>query len=834
MAAPMSFRGGSRRCRVALSSTVFACALPLLSPTLVAAQERGGGERSARGAGDSSRPRILNVLAGYGFQARQSCWNGAAVDIENPGPAVRGVLRFENSGGQTAQAIAVAREVRLPARSRSRIYLPLYPDREPPETEKISELAVASLGDGAAVTWSEFAILGQVLPDRQPTYLVCEAEARSYNIVKHRVVAGREHECSRAVVRPADLPARAGDLDAADILILGSPGDHRLDVAQAETIRQWLEKGGVLAVVPGAGFEPDALGPIEPLLPALYGPAVLAESLPSILAADAPPFQAPDGILVRPMTLRGGRALIGSPESPLVAERAVGEGRIVAFAFDAGDDAFQNWPGASAFWSRCVPLPSDNVRRASRRLADRAVLPPLIQELAGIEVVSRRAVRAYLLTVTVLVMTPILLGRLFGRPAAGWAAGLALALCAGFAAVRAGRPPADASAAQLIEIYEARGRSGRAGFAVQSALGLYAPLGGDFRVRGLRDSVRPRPGAEFTTPPERFEAWWSDRLELPTLRVRPRAVRAFAVESFAPGVSPEIEATFGADGLRVRVRNPVPATLEDAFVRVERLAVPLGDVPPNSERLVVVRPEMPRIEMAQSARAVRRLRDVARDRMFAALYPPFDASALMPSGYSRSDDFASEWASPVLAYWSETPLTPLASEAPEAARRALGLVRVAAEARYESGRICWPRGALPARVERRAGAVRAHADGFYMGRDADEMVLVFTLPAEAPDIAVESLRVFRAFEADDAVLTVALLPAGGGALLELPDAPVFAVERPERFYNARERAVRLVARVAPRAGAPDRSWARNWIIRDLDIELAGRATGGAPAGESSP
>ena len=234
-------------------------------------------------------------------------------------------------------------------------------------------------------------------------------------------------------------------------------------------------------------------------------------------------------------------------------------------------------------------------------------------------------------------MLPILLGRLIRQPMAGWAAALLLALGAGFAAVLSGRPPADATAAQLIEIYQARGSSGGATFAVQSAFGVYAPLGGDFRIRGVGESILPRPGAEFATPPERFEAWWTDRLEIPALQVRPRAVRALAVECTAEDAAPEVELTYGVDGVRVRVRNLGPAPLEDAFVRVERLVVPLGDVPAGGAREVSARPDAARRDVIYSARAVRRLRDLARERLFAALYPPFDPDAelIASAGFAR-------------------------------------------------------------------------------------------------------------------------------------------------------------------------------------------------------
>lgn len=822
--------------RRAFPASGLAAALGVFAALPAGAQERRPAERSARGEPAPPLPKILHVRPGYTFQTRQNCWNPAIVDLENPGPATRAVLRIESAGERSAQALSVAREVRLPERSRTRAYLPVFPDREQPSPEKIVEYADARLGDGAAAIWSTLSLMGQILPDDRPLHLVSEAEARSYNIVKRRVSAGREQEATRAVVAPRDLPARAGDLAAADIVILGALGDHRLTTFQAEALRQWLEAGGVLAIVPGAGFDAAALGPLEPLLPVVYGPAAGVETLPALADGGAPPFAAPKGILARPMTLRAGRALLGPADAPLVAERALGEGRIIAFAFDLGDDAFQHWPGASAFWSRFVPAPPDSVRRASRRLADRAVLPPLIQELAGIEVMSRRQVRAYLVAVALLVLTPILFGRLIRRPETGWAAALLLALGAGFAALQAGRPPADATAAQLIEIYQARGRSGGGEFAAQSAFGLYAPLGGEFRVRGAGEAVLPRPGAEFATPPERFEALWSDRLEVPALRVRPRAVRAFAVECAAAGAAPEVEVAYGADGARVRVRNPGPETLEDAFVRVGRLAIPLGDVPPGVARERTARPDAPRREMVYSERAVRRLRDLARARLFAALYPPFDpdAETISPAGFARPGEGPGDWDAPTLGYWSDAPRAPIEPTAPPTARRALGFVRVAAETRFDGERVVWPRGALPMRIERRNPSTRAHADGFYTGRGADDFTLAFALPDGAPDIAVESLRVFRAFDSDDYALTVRLLPADGGAPAAVEDSDVADVAAPARFFDPRTRAVRLTAQVRPRPEAPERTWARGWIVRDLDIELAGRALGAAPAGEQRP
>jgi len=788
---------------------------------------------------DETRPHIYHVRPGYGFQTRIGFWNPLFLEIENPGTATRVVATIESTGERSSQSLCIQRRATLPARSRMKVFVPIFPDREAVGDSRATEFADAILGDGSAARWGGLSVMGALAPLERPLHLVCEAESRSYNFVKTRRVAGREIEVGRAVVSPSEMPARVLALSPVDVVLLGALGGRRLDAFQAQALRRWIEQGGVLAIVPGEGFDPTDLGALESRLPVVYGAPVLVHEVPLLAEEGVPPFFAPDGIRYRPMTLRAGRVKLGPPEAPIVAECRVGDGRIIAFALDLGDEAFAQWPGASAFWSRHVPLPPVSVRYAAHRLSQREILPPLIQEMAGIEVPSRRQAHLYLAAVSALVFVPILLGHLFRCPVGGWGVSLLLALGSGLAAMRAGRPPADASAPQLIEVFQARGHSGGARMSLQAALGLYAPMGGRFSVRGTDDGVAPRPGIESASPPERFEAVWTDRIEVEGLQVRPRSVRALAVEcAVSAAAEPEAEIVFDEKGMHSRVANPAETPLEDAFVRVGRLVAPLGDIAPGAERtLSAVRPEEPRSDMVYSLRAVRRVRDLARDRLFAALYPPFQADAAPTrdpiAGAIAAMVFGGEWDEPAVGYWTETPRTALAPTTPPTSRRALGFVRIVPAVRYEGNRILWPRGTLSVGVERRTPALRVHPDGFYSGWQADEFALSFALPDDAPAIVPERLRVFRRLESDDFELAATLEATDGGSSLHLSPATLATteIETPERFYDARARAVRLVAQIRPRPGAGERGWSQPWIVRDLDVELMGRVV---PPPEGAP
>ncbi len=777
-----------------------------------------------------TRPRIYHVRPGYGFQARVGFWNPLFLDIENPGAATQVVAAVECVGERISQSLAVRRVVTLPPRCGMRVFLPIFPDRESVGGGRTTEFADATLSDGAAARWGGLSVMGSLASEDQPFHLVCDAESRSYNFVKTRVAAGWERDAARAVVTARDLPRREIALAPADVIILGPLGGYSLDAFQAEAVRRWIEAGGILTIVPGAGFDAAGLGILEPLLPVVYGAPVVVNEAPFPEDGAVPAFAAPHGLLWRPMTLRdGSRTRLGPPDAPIVAERRLGEGRIVAFAFDLGDATFEQWPGASAFWSQHVELPPPSVRHAARRLSHQDVLPPLIGEMAGIEVPSPRQVRLYLASVCVLIFVPILLGHLFRCPETGWIVALFLGIGAGVTAMRAGRPPADASSPQEIEIYQARGRSGAEGLLVQSAFGLFAPLGGAFSVRGSSEGVAPRPGVETVTPPERFDAEWTDRLEVTGLRVRPRTVRTWSVASAVAAQNPDLELHFDARGLNIRVVNPGPTPLEEAFVRAGRLVVPLGDIPVGAERMFAgIRPDRPRSDMARSLRPVRRARDLARDRLYEALYPPFDPERISIApigGLGAAIASSGEWDEPALGYWSDMPRAALEPTEPPTLRRAMGLVRVAARIRYANDRILWPRGTLTVHLERRAPSLRVHPDGFITATQADTFTLLFTLPDNAPDIVPDALRLFRRWESEEYEMAVTLVAVDGGPSPELPSTAaegVTEIESPERFYDTHVRGVRVVARVQRRADVAERVWSRPWIARDLDIEIAGR------------
>lgn len=126
--------------------------------------------------------------------------------------------------------------------------------------------------------------------------------------------------------------------------------------AQRQALLDWLHWGGVLIVGGPGTLDAPACEPLRPWLPAE------ADGVVELDAAALAPLAALSIDGVQPATLRpwtgvrlrptaAGRIIVGTDDIPLVVERRIGRGRIVAAAFRLTRRELVEWPSYAGFFS---------------------------------------------------------------------------------------------------------------------------------------------------------------------------------------------------------------------------------------------------------------------------------------------------------------------------------------------------------------------------------------------------------------------------------------------------------------------------------------------------
>lgn len=213
------------------------------------------------------------------------------------------------------------------------------------------------------------------------------------------------------VVSSEDLPRDYVSYDQLDALILGDGPLSQLTEDQARALRLWVASGGLLIVTGGADFAGLRSTGLDNILPVEAQGASAAPL--SELTAIYGEFESAEQSLVMSARLRpGARALVGSNERPVVAEKNYGAGLVRFVAFNPKLNPYRGWGAAKDLWSDLL-LPVVENRPKSVNWITRGMrqgnysndygIHNYLYRLAEIEPPSSRYVLLFLLAYVVLV-----------------------------------------------------------------------------------------------------------------------------------------------------------------------------------------------------------------------------------------------------------------------------------------------------------------------------------------------------------------------------------------------------------------------------------------------
>lgn len=508
---------------------------------------------------------------------RVGSWMAIEAQLTNNGPAVRGELRIAGGPqGRTRFSVAVD----LPTDSRKTYVL----HAQPPAVGRFVKVELVSGSSTVATADVAFLV-------HDTTQLIVGVVAeKPQGIVGELDLDPGPNGAAPVIISLGveDLPERLEGWATLDRLIWQDVDSSTLTDAQLAALRGWIAGGGRLIIAGGttgigalSGF-PDDLLPYRPSATIDVAAASIA-GLVGPLPVDATDLPAAAGELGR------GRALASSGDRVIAGELEYGSGSVTILGFDPTTAWLAATRDVEAMWRRFLPnrsaggpvITSDDSQIASAvaQLASLA-LPPiggLIALLGGYilligpvnYLVLRRLDRRELAWITM----PVLIAA-FAVSAYGFGTALRGSdLIVNEVAIVRGAPGTTEGMAQVyLGIYS----PSRATYQVQVPGGalLAAPISGDFAVGNAAalDVVQGDPSL------------------VRNLSVGFSSLRTIRAESAT--TVPLVEATLSlSDGvLTGSIRNRSAQTLEKVAVVLGGAVVVLGDIRPDSERAVTLRP----------------------------------------------------------------------------------------------------------------------------------------------------------------------------------------------------------------------------------------------------
>lgn len=292
----------------------------------------------------------MTVDLGHQGTVRLERWNPVAVSLHNSAEALRGEVGVRVWCGseyrKDLHVTTMTREVQLPHRARKRFTF---------------SIPIASVTHPIDVF---FRSNGTVIAEQQLN--LREALSAEHIIVGLSRDLGLDFLATAfqrhtrvAYLRMSDLPRVWSGYDSVTAVVVKGVSLQRATAAQWQALQQWILRGGTLVVAGDSQYallqEPRTrqLLPVEVLgLEAVHGLPALASHY------DVPMPEVP--LVQIRARLTAGEVLVGTATAPLLAQRSLGNGRVVFLAADYAAQPLDTWPGQKALWNDILQ-PSDRV-----------------------------------------------------------------------------------------------------------------------------------------------------------------------------------------------------------------------------------------------------------------------------------------------------------------------------------------------------------------------------------------------------------------------------------------------------------------------------------------
>ena len=299
---------------------------------------------AARADGDL----VMNVEVGFDGYAKPGQPLPLRVQIDNPGVEVNGILEVAATLDEGVQVL-YTRDAKLPCGSKKLFTMYI------PHGKGVNYQVRLKSGDEELVSQK---VRPSMLDLREVAVGVLARDPATLNHLGALKLPNEKQLVSVIHMQGQYIPENTLVLDHLDVLVVNDFSSRTLSRPQVAAVQSWVERGGMLVLAGGSGWQktfstwPDALMPVEvegsrsvkglPALEDLYG---------SRLGGGA--FVISEG------KLQKGQVLAAEGKNPILVQTAVGKGNVFYLAFDLAAAPFAVWSGNQKMWpdllSRCNP-----------------------------------------------------------------------------------------------------------------------------------------------------------------------------------------------------------------------------------------------------------------------------------------------------------------------------------------------------------------------------------------------------------------------------------------------------------------------------------------------
>jgi hypothetical protein len=504
-------------------------------------------------------------------------WNVVTVQVHNAGAPIMATLGVRTWLGSEARGdfhtTTFTRPVELPPGARKRFTF---------------AVPISGIADPVEVTLrTDQTILAQQRLDlREALYAeqVIVGLTRDVSLDFLATVSTKAH--TRVVyLSPDELPQHWSGYDSVSAVVVKGVSLQALSAEQNTALHEWLANGGTLIA---AGDSQYTLF-TEPRLRALLPVEVLGlqqvEGLPAFVAHYEVPFPDTPMVVLR-ARLTHGQVLVGTPDTPLLAQRRFGKGRVVFLAVDYAAQPFPRWQGRAALWNEILQTP-ENVDFA-RLFAELGMLDEThpIMKLFGRPVLdfpSHLTIAGYVLLYCGLLA--VLFWRMSKHQDRCWRywGGVVVVIVA--FALYALSPLLESGLNQPALIFDVTTMEllPETGYAhLQGHLGVFAVRGGQFDLAFQQPETILR--HTFTRGVGKagkdLEASIAGEFNLHHILLEPWTLRIFSTESMAP-TPVQVTVQPHVTGLTIQVKNRSALPLQGAMVVYQGKIFVLGAVAPG-------------------------------------------------------------------------------------------------------------------------------------------------------------------------------------------------------------------------------------------------------------
>lgn len=552
----------------------------------------------------------MEAQLGLQGMVRLEKWNQVAVSLHNAGPLLRGTLGIRVWRGseyrQDRHVTTFTQEVHLPhgARKRFVFTVPIASITHPVEVfvrTADTVLAQQQLDLRHALS-AEHIIVG-LTDDLSLDFLAATFQ-------QHTRVA-------YSAVR--DLPPHWSGYDSITAVVLKGVSLQAATEQQWRAMQQWLMRGGTLVVAGDSQYALLQEARLRHLLPVRVEGLQQREGLASLAEHYGIPVPSVPLVMVQ-ASLGDGQLLVGTPEAPLLAQRRVGEGRVVFLAVDYAAAPLDTWQGRDALW-KDILQPTETIDY-SRIFADLGLLDdthPMIKLLS-------RPILAYPSHMLLSIFLGLYCGSLAllfwwmrhrrARRGRCWGyVGLivAIGMVSAYALFpeRGLRGPAIVHDLSTLDVYPGAAYGRARGY-----LGVFAPRGGHFQfdLRQPDTVLRHTFHRGVGTAGAAIEMATGAEAAIRGIALDPWTLRVFSVETMPPAPL-NIEVQHHATGLTLRVRNRGALPIQAVAVAYQGRLFALGTIAPGEELFEDLYPSLQPAESQYETtwQALFKLRPAAED-----------------------------------------------------------------------------------------------------------------------------------------------------------------------------------------------------------------------------